>query len=205
MDEVADLNERVDIRMEEVEGNVESLKEEVVELRNELRELREAHGRLSRQVGELNTLVEDMRRHLRLPRTPEERAAARIEADLRVAEEQRRLAEEESMDSEWERHALRMAENRAVRRASTLVGFQGRLVPIGEPDRAESPPREVIDLTDDSEDDILNLSSEERQAREEERRGVLTFHAEVERARADPAPEYEAPPPGYDVPGPSRS
>ena len=110
------------------------------------------------------------------------------------------------MDSEWERHALRMAENRAVRRASTLVGFQGRLVPIGEPDRAESPPREIIDLTNDSKDDVLDLSSEEeRQAREEERRGVLTFHAEVERARADPAPEYEAPPPEYNAPGPSRS
>ena len=61
---------------------------------------------------------------------------------------------------------------------------------------AESPPREVIDLTDNSEDDVLDLSSEEeRQAREEVRRGVLTFHTEVERARADPAPEYEAPPP----------
>ena len=125
---------------------------------------------------------------------------------MRAAEERRRLAEEESTDSEWERHALQMAENRAVRRASTLVGFQGRLVPIGNPDRAESPPREIIDLTDDSEDDVLDLlSEEERQAREEERRGVLTFHAEVERARADPAPEYEAPPPGYDAPGPSRS
>ena len=106
MDEVADLNERVDVRMEEVEEDVGRVKEEVIELRNEVRELREAHGRLSRQVGELNTLAEDMRRHLRLPRTPEERAAARIEADLRAAEEQRRLAEEESTDSEWERHAL---------------------------------------------------------------------------------------------------
>ena len=67
MDEVADLNERVDVRMEEVEGGVESLKGEVLELRNELRELREAHGWLSCQVGELNTLVEDMRRHLHLP------------------------------------------------------------------------------------------------------------------------------------------
>ena len=87
-----------------------------------------------------------------------------------------------------------------------MAGFQGRLVPIGEPDRAESPPREIIDLTDDSEDDILDLSSEEeRQAREEECRGVLTFHAEVEHARADPAPEYEAPPPEYNAPGPSRS
>ena len=71
MDEVADLNERVDVRMEEVEGDVGTLKEEVVELRSELRELREAHCRLSRQVGELNTLVEDMQRHLCLPRTPD--------------------------------------------------------------------------------------------------------------------------------------
>ena len=130
----------------------------------------------------------------------------RIEADLRAAEEWQRLAEEELTDSEWERCALRMAENRAVRRASTLVGFQGRLIPIGEPDHAESPPREIIDLTDNSEDDILDLSSEEeRQAREEERRGVLTFHAEVERAWADPAPEYEAPPPEYNALGPLRS
>ena len=67
MDEVADLNERVDVRMEEVEEDVGMLKGEVVELRNELRELREAHGWLSRQVGELNSLAEDMRRHLRLP------------------------------------------------------------------------------------------------------------------------------------------
>ena len=206
MDEVADLNERIDVEMREVEEDVRTLKGEVVELRDELREVREAHGWLSRQVGELNTLAEDMRRQLRLPQTPEERAAARIKADLRAADQQRQLDEEEVTDSEWERHALRLAERRAVRRASTLVGFQGQLVPIGELDRAESPPREIIDLTNDSEDDILDLSSEEeQQAREEERMGVLTFHAEVERARADPAPEYEAPPPGYNAPGPSRS
>ena len=114
MDEVADLNERVDVRMEEVEGDVGTLKEEVVELRNELRELREAHGRLSHQVGELNTLVEDMQRHLCLPQTPEERVAARIEADLRAAEQRQELDEAELTDSEWERHALRMAERRAV-------------------------------------------------------------------------------------------
>ena len=84
--------------------------------------------------------------------------------------------------------------------------FKGQLVPIGEPDCTESLAREIIDLTDDSEDDILNLSGEEeQQAREEEHRGVLTFHTEVEHARADPAPEYNAPPPGYDAPGLSRS
>ena len=42
-----------------------------------------------------------------------------------------------------------------------MVGFQGQLVPVGEPDHAESPPREIIDLTDNSEDDVLDLSSEE--------------------------------------------
>ena len=151
MDEVADLNERVDVRMEEVEEDVGALKGELVELRNELRELREAHGWLSRQVGKLNTLAEDMRRCLRLPQTPEERAAARIKADLRAVE-RRRLDEEEVTDSEWEHHALHLAERRAVRRASTLVGFQGQLVPIGELDHAESLPREIIDLTDDSKD-----------------------------------------------------
>ena len=50
---------------------------------------------MSRQVGELNTLAEDMRRQLRLPQTPEERAAARIEADLRAADRQRQLDEDE--------------------------------------------------------------------------------------------------------------
>ena len=96
------------------------------------------------------------------------------------------------MDSEWECHALCLAERRAVRRASTLVRFQGWLLPIGEPEHAESLPREIIDLTNDSKDDVLDLSSEEeRQAREEEHRGVLTFHAEVEHARADPAPCQE--------------
>ena len=131
--------------------------------------------------------------------------AARIESDLRAAQQRKEL-DEEVTDSKWECHALHLAERRAVRRASTLVRFQGWLVPIGEPDHAESPPREIIDLTDDSEDDVLDLSSEEeQQARKEERMGVLTFHAEVERAQADPAPEYEAPPPGYNAPGPLRS
>ena len=107
-------------------------------------------------------------------------------------------------DSEWECHAHHLAERRAVKRVQTLTVFEGQLVPIGEPDRAESPAREIIDLTDNSGDDVLDLSGEEQQAREEECRGVLTFHTEVEHARANLAPEYEAPPPGYYAPGPSR-
>ena len=80
--------------------------------------------------------------------------------------------------------------------------FEGRLVPIGEPDCAESPPRsiEVIDLTGEPEvidltggPAVVNLAGEEEeQALEEIARGVVTFNAEVRAARADPAPEYEA-------------
>ena len=44
MDEVADLNERVDVEMREVEEDVRELKGTVVELREEPREVREAHG-----------------------------------------------------------------------------------------------------------------------------------------------------------------
>ena len=47
----------------------------------------------------------------------------------------------------------------------------------------------------------LRAADRRRVLDEEERMGVLTFHAEVECARADPAPEYEAPPPGYDALG----
>ena len=44
MDKVADLNERVDVEMRDVEEDVRVLKGAVVEVREELRELREAHG-----------------------------------------------------------------------------------------------------------------------------------------------------------------
>ena len=44
MDEVADLNERVDVEMREVEEDVRELKGTMVKLREELREVREAHG-----------------------------------------------------------------------------------------------------------------------------------------------------------------
>ena len=46
MDEVAEVNERVDVEMRDVEENVRGLKDEMVELRNELREEREARGQL---------------------------------------------------------------------------------------------------------------------------------------------------------------
>ena len=82
----------------------------------------------------------------------------RIESKLREAQQRREL-DKEVMDSEWEHHAHHLTERRAVRRAQTLTAFKGWLVPIGEPDHAKSLAREIIDLTDDSEDDVLNISA----------------------------------------------
>ena len=98
-----------------------------------------------------------------------------------------------------------------------LVAHKGRLVPIEEPidlvERRPTPhPREVIDLTDNSDDVMLGIlgssvesirdfrEEEEEQARNEEGK---TIEAEVCQAMADPAPEYLPPyqdPPGIDDP-----
>ena len=93
-----------------------------------------------------------------------------------------------------------------MRRAQTLTEFQGHLVPIGEPDRAEDLPVreiEIIDLT--GEPEVIDLTGglavidlsgeEEEQALEEIRRGVIMFDVEVRAARADPLPKYEDAPP----------
>ena len=90
-------------------------------------------GRLARQYGKLNLQVREIQRQSRLAQ----------------ASPPSRRSSNDEMDSEWERHTLRLAENQAIRRAQTLVEFEGRLVSIGEPDCAKSPLRsiEVIDLT----------------------------------------------------------
>ena len=167
---------------------MEGIEEEVRMLKEELQEEKAACYRLARQYGELFNNVREIQRQLRL---------------AQAAPPSRRSSGDET-DSEWERHALRLVENQAIRRAQTLTEFQGRLVPIGEPDCTESPPRsiKVIDLTGEPEvidltggPAVVNLAGEEEeQALEEIERGVVMFDAEVRAARADPAPEYKAPP-----------
>ena len=167
---------------------MEGIEEEVRMLKEELQEEKAACYRLARQYGELFNNVREIQRQLRL---------------AQAAPPSRRSSGDET-DSEWERHALRLVENQAIRRAQTLTEFQGRLVPIGEPDCTESPPRsiKVIDLTGEPEvidltggPAVVNLAGEEEeQALEEIERGVVMFDAEVRAARADPALEYKAPP-----------
>ena len=114
----------------------------------------------------------------------------------------RRANADEAINEEWERQATQLAEHWTMRRAQTLTKFQGRLVPIGEPDHTEDLPVrevEVIDLT--SEPEVIDLTGglvvidllgeEEEQALEEIRRAVITFDVEVQAVRVDPLPEYE--------------
>ena len=89
-----------------------------------------------------------------------------------------------------------------------MVDFGGHLIPIGEPDCAESRTGslqsssglsrevEVIDLTDDGPDDVFNdisdyMGEERRQAKEAVEQGEVTLAAEICMAQADPSPEYE--------------
>ena len=111
---------------------------------------------------------------------------------------------------------FQVQEGWARRRAETpipqeLVDFGGRLIPIGEPDRAESwmgsllsssglsCEIEVIDLTDDGPNDVFNdipdyMGEERRQAEEAVERGEVTMEVEIRMAQADPLPEYECAP-----------
>ena len=173
---------------ERSEEKMEGIQEEVRMLKEEFQEEKAACYRLACQYGELNLQVREIQRQLRL---------------VQAAPPSRRSSGDET-DSEWERHALRLVEHQAIRRAQTLVEFEGQLVPIVEPDHAESLPRsiEVIDLT--GEPKVIDLNGgpavidlageEEEQVLEEIARGVVTFDVEVWAARADPALEYEAPP-----------
>ena len=89
---------------------------------------------------------------------------------------------------------------RAESPATRLVEFQGHLVPIkelapdSEADQADSPRTvKVIDLTDESADEVpvVDMAQEEEdQAVHARMSGEETFHAEIERAQADPSPEY---------------
>jgi hypothetical protein len=92
-------------------------------------------------------------------------------------------------------HVVRwFPQRRAEVAPQPLVEYGGHLVPIWT---AESP----IDLTDSSDDivpdseageEIVGLAEEEdAQARDARYQRELTFHAEVEAAHQDPAPEYE--------------
>jgi hypothetical protein len=182
MDEVAVVNERttdLDERVVEMNGRVCTLLDEVQELRRRNREFE---------------LALESERQLR--RGAERRLASHIDLFDRLM-----MGEVGAMRDDHARLVSRVIRGyplRAEPMPQPLVEYDGRLVPIGT---VEEP----IDLTDDSDDivpdseggEVVDLAEEEEaQARDARYRGELTFHAEVEVARADPSPEYE-PAPAY--------
>ena len=144
MDEAASLNERVEDGLEQRREEGVMMMRRVRDLEDSLANKQEAHLQLAHQVGELTQVLREIRRQIRLPST-----------SLAV----RRANVDEAIDEEWERQATQLAECRTMRRAQTLTEFQGRLVPIREPDHAEDLPVrevEVINLT--GEPEVIDLT-----------------------------------------------
>src|SRR6202789_1364638 len=182
IDEVALINESVDqldVKMEELNGRV-------VQGLDEVRELRERNQELSRELEELRTREQVMA----ITAGNNRNLICGLEDELR------RLTALMESTGGWRNRPLGAAEG-----AQRLVPFHGRLVPIEEPDRAEEPDHEVIDLTNNSDEVVPDseldfVGEEEEQAAEARRRGELTFHAEVARAQVDLSPKYRDRPVG---------
>jgi hypothetical protein len=190
MDEVASLNERVAVMAEDAErmrGELATSLDVGRALERSLEGERSAHRRLRQEYQETRMLVDGL---------------VGLVGELR---------------DDLTRHVVQSG--RARRRAETpipqeLIDFGGRLVPIGEPDRAESRTSsstglsrevEIIDLTDDGPDDVFDdvpdfMAEERRQAEEAVERGEVTSAAEIRMAQADPSPEYEHAPDYEDAP-----
>ena len=185
IDEVASLNERV-----------ERLSEENERLRREVEVARD----VSRVTTEVMEREKEANRRLR-----QQYQETRMLVDGLVG-----LVGE--LRDDFTRHVV-SARYAPRRRAETpvpqeLIQFGGRLVPIGEPDRAESRSSgsggsstglsrevEIIDLTDDPDTIVDYFGEEQRQAEEAVERGEVTTAAEIRMAQADPSPEYEDAPP----------
>ena len=171
MDEVAVVNERVDVAVLQVD----LVKDEADRLREQLRDEWELHQQLARSLADARTITDGL-----------------------VGEVGRLRDQVTGMVMRSVRPVP------LVERAQALTPFWGRLVPIGEPigvvEDSEDEDSEVEEvegptMTPDSMEEVVDFGEEEgRQAEDARRWGDLTFHAEVERAWADPSPEYVDPP-----------
>ena len=212
MDEVANVNEKID----GVDGRAFTMRQEIDELRELNEALRvnaerdsRAMDSLRREVGTLKHLVNGLVEGLGSLRDDVMRWRL-VDRHFARTGMLPIMGRAESVPSSGPTSGPSSSRTSSVSSGppQELVHHEGRLVPIETPDRAEVRPvidltdDEVIDLTDDSDDVVVDLTGEEEeQARLAREAGEVTFHAEVERARADPSPEYRSlpngPPPPY--------
>ena len=216
MDELASLNERfdssvVDVKMEDLDRRIVALVDEGIRDRETVRmmgvEERERSQRWNeRAVLETRRLKGEIE-SLRTQLSDERRARwdlARSHAELRtltngLVQTVGDLRGDLARLTRWVSNGLPRARplvdsaRMAAEPIHMLFEHEGRLVEIGEVDQAEDEI--VLDSTRGS--PVRDFLAEEgEQAQEARWNNELTFHAEVEAARADPAPEYENAP-GY--------
>ena len=220
MDELASLNERcnssvVDVKMEDLDRRVVALIDEGIWDREAMRimrvEERERNERWTKRLvletRRLNGELESLRTQL----SDERRARqdlARSHAELRtltnsLVQTVGELRDDLARLTHWVSNGLPRARplvdsaRMAAEPIHMLIEHEGRLVEIGEVDRAKDEI--VLDSTRGSPARDF-LAEEEEQAQEARWNNELMFHAEVKAARADPAPEYEGAPDYQDPP-----
>src|SRR6202000_2425458 len=198
MDEVDFVNERQDARMEGIEEGALSLVSRVVLVEEESRQLREVQRAQEERISRDGERIRDLERTTGMLRTLINSLVETVGlVQNNVARIHHRVANNRA--NRWAK--------RRPEQVQMLVEHEGRLIPIEEPidlaERRPTPhPREVIDLTDNSDEVMPGFSGssvesirdfgeeEEEQAQNEEGE---TIEAEVRRAMADPAPEYLPP------------
>ena len=220
MDELASLNERcdlsvVDVKMEDLDRRIIALTDKGIRDREDVRMMRvEERERIERWTERsvletrcLNGELESLRTQL-LDERRARRELARSHAGLRtltngLVQTVGELRDDLARLTRWVSNGLPRARplvdsaRMAAEPIHMLIEHEGRLVEIGEVDRAEDEI--VLDSTRGSPARDF-LAKEEEQAQEARWNNELTFHAEVEAARADPAPEYEGAPNYQDPP-----
>ena len=220
MDELASLNERfdssiVDVKMEDLDRRIVALTDEGVRdheavgmMRVEDRERNERWTkRLVLETRRLNGELESLRTQLSDERRAR-RDLARSHAGLRtltnglvqtvgdLRDDLARLMRQVSNSLPRARPLVDSA-RMVAEPIHMLIEHEGKLVEIGEVDRAED---EIVPDSTHGSPARDFLAEEEEQAQEARWNNKLTFHAEVEAAQADPAPEYEGAPEYQDPP-----
>ena len=220
MDELASLNERcdssvVDVKMEDLDRRIVALVDEGIRDCEAVRmlgvEMRERSQRWNERAvlktRRLNGEIESLRTQLSDERRAR-RDLARSHAELRslanglvqtigaLTDNLARLTRRVSNSLPRARPLVDSA-RMVAEPIHMLIKHEGRLVEIGEVDRAKD---EIV--PDSVRGSLVRdfLGEEEEQAQEARWNNELMFHAEVEAARADPAPEYEGAPEYQDPP-----
>ena len=165
-------NERAVLETRHLEGEIESLRTQLSDERRARRDLARSHSELRTLTNGLVQTVGDLRGDLA-------RLTHRISNGLPRA---RPLVDSARMAAE----PIHM-----------LIEHEGCLVEIGEVDWAED---EIVPDSTCGSPVRDFLAQEDEQAQEARWNNELMFHAEVEAARADPAPEYEGAPKYQDLP-----